>query len=472
MLRALLGHHDWVEPAIEHLRALGLLFTNSPRLRVHPALLGLATVNFDDAPVQKAHVDALRTWLGRHEPASDEVGDELDSVLGALDRAFEQRRWQDVIDLGRAIDPYVALRGLWDVWGRVIDWVGEASRELGASADLAWSLHQAGSRALMLGQAAVAEKALLAALRRRERSGDIVGAVYTRHNLARLYGGPPPAERTPQSKPDGRHLRWARALWIAVAAAVVIGSAGVMAGVFDGRGDVPPTSSVAPASTAVVSLPPGTLVPTLTPTQGPFDTLQIDAGNPTYELGPDRGTWTGMLTLTPRGGQPDYRFDLNVGSQGSPAAAAFEVPGIGCDGVRVYGTAHSADGQARDVDYTLRPPECTGTAAPSAPIPTSPQEGDKIQTVCDDGAKVLLQWTPVEDAYGGPLYRVILESTDDNVNWSLVLDQMVDGTAQDVALGCHSYRWTVTAIDDLARQSGPSSEFRFRVRSLCTLECL
>jgi hypothetical protein len=191
-------------------------------------------------------------------------------VLGALDRAFEDKRWQEVIDLGRAIDPYVALRGQWDVWGRVIDWVGEASAELGASADLAWSLHQAGSRALMLGHAAAAEKALLAALSIREQSGDVVGAAYTRHNLNRLRGGPPPGERTPQPKPDGRHRPWARALWIATVAVVIVGSSVVGAfglgiiGASDRTSPPQPTEAPIPTPTetptplvAAIAVPPG-----------------------------------------------------------------------------------------------------------------------------------------------------------------------------------------------------------------------
>ena len=482
LLKGLLGDEDWVEAAIDHLKVLGLLFTNSPRLRVHPALLDLLTAGFDGTAVRALHVNALRTSLARHDPGSEQVGDEVDAVLGELEWSFEHQRWQDVVDLGRAIDSFLALHGLWDAWGSVINWVEEASRQLRDDRDLAWSLHQAGTRALMLGRISTAEKSLVAALSLREQVGDTVGAAYTRHNLARLRGVPPAGNGGSPGSISGGHFPWARAIWFAVIAAVILGSAGVLAGNFIPRPSSSPSASSAAAASVLVAASPTptptpTPVPTPTPSPTPtpaptptpvvFAPFTVDGDVPTYRAGPDRGGWIATLTLTPHGGQPGYRFDLNVANQKAAGAVSFEVPGVGCKGVRAFGTASSTDGQARAVDFTLRPPECKTTTAPSAPTLTAPKDGSGTWVdPCSKPTPIRLEWTPVPDAYGGPLYRVILESSPDGGVWSTAVDRTIDGNALDLDLTCDMYRWTVRAIDNLARSSQPSKVSRFYVANL------
>ena len=42
-------------------------------------------------------------------------------ILGMIDWAARQRRWDDVIALGRGIDPYLILHGFWGAWQTMVE---------------------------------------------------------------------------------------------------------------------------------------------------------------------------------------------------------------------------------------------------------------------------------------------------------------------------------------------------------------
>lgn len=192
-LSAALGNIP-VDEFIERLKALGLLFTNSPRLRLPPGFL---------APAQRAATLEKETMMTRlviflTEPLRETpnnwayIQDELGNFLGALNWAAQRGRLNDVITLTRALDPYLTLHGLWDVWGAALGYVLEAARQGGQRAVEAWALHQSGTRAIGMGERKQALDLLRAALEIRRGLGDNVGAAYTQHNIDILIVPPPP----------------------------------------------------------------------------------------------------------------------------------------------------------------------------------------------------------------------------------------------------------------------------------------
>ena len=195
-LSAALGNVP-VDEFIERLKALGLLFTNSPRLRLPP---GFA------APAQRAAVlerEMLMTRLVefltrplRENPQNlEHVEAELGNFLGTLNWAAQRGRTGDMIALGRALDPYLTLRGLWDAWGVSINYVLDAARQNGQRAVEGWALHQLGTRAVGVGTRKQALDLLNAALQIRRSLGDNVGAAYTQHNINLLIVPPPPPDK-------------------------------------------------------------------------------------------------------------------------------------------------------------------------------------------------------------------------------------------------------------------------------------
>lgn len=245
-----------VDEFIERLKALGLLFANSPRLRLPP---GFA------APAQRAAVlekETLMTRLVefltaplRENPQNLELVEaELGNLLGALNWAAQNGRTSDIIALGRALDPYLTLRGLWDAWGVSINYVLDAARQTGQRAVEGWALHQLGTRAVGVGTRKQALDLLNAALEIRRSLGDTVGAAYTQHNINLLIVPPPPADK-PKPPQNNSGPNWP----------LLIGGAGLiglvlLAGliVFGWRLLQPPitTPDVPPPPTATEILPP------------------------------------------------------------------------------------------------------------------------------------------------------------------------------------------------------------------------
>jgi hypothetical protein len=200
--------------AQERLQALGLLTANSPRLRIDPAVRDLARSGVDEIAFQERFITYLKTMLRTNSLDWDYCTDELGNVLGMIDWAARRQRWNDVISLGRAIDPYLTLHGLWEAWRNMVGAVLQSARRLGDRVNEAWALHQLGTHAIGVGWTSQAIDFLRQALELRRTLGDIVGMAYTQHNLNLLI--PPPTSgrnnRKPPNKPNGGSSSLGRSL--------------------------------------------------------------------------------------------------------------------------------------------------------------------------------------------------------------------------------------------------------------------
>ena len=148
-----------VEAAIDHLKALGLLHANSPRVRLDAGLRELLRGTGDEGAIK----DRLLTQLLRDQRngrfADDAYcAEELGHVLGAIEYAVQTQHWSNAITLSRAIDRYLTLHGLWDAWGQIADRVLQSARAAGDRSAEAWALHQLGTRAIGSNKAQAIEK--------------------------------------------------------------------------------------------------------------------------------------------------------------------------------------------------------------------------------------------------------------------------------------------------------------------------
>ena len=274
----------------ERLQAMGLLTANSPRLRIDPGLRNLARMGVDEVSIKQQLVNHLTMMLETRALDWNYCADELGNILGLIDWAAKHQRWSDVISLGRAIDPYLALHGLWESWHMVIDQVLQSARQLGDHANEAWALHQLGTHAIGIGQSSEAIGFLHQALDLRNTLGDTVGAAYTEHNLDLLT--PPPGNGNHDSpiEPNGKPFTSARALkflWktIIIGTLIIVGGYVLRAnagnlpfipvtGETQGLTNTPiptvtltitPTETAAPTSTPAPTNPPMPTTPTLIP---------------------------------------------------------------------------------------------------------------------------------------------------------------------------------------------------------------
>jgi hypothetical protein len=185
-----------VAAAIEHLKALGLLHANSPRVRMDAGLREFWSGDgnaIKDQLLAQLLLDQLNGRFADDEYCANELG----HVLGAIDHAVQTRQWTAATTLSRAIDRYVTLHGLWDVWGQIADRALQSARAVNDRSNEAWALHQLGTRAIGSDRAQAIEL-LKQALSLRQAIGETTAAAYTRHNLDVLIPPPAPPREKPQ----------------------------------------------------------------------------------------------------------------------------------------------------------------------------------------------------------------------------------------------------------------------------------
>ncbi len=259
-------------PTLQNLLNAGLVKAHSPRYSLAGDVGQYMNQAWDLAPWKEAALHHFMNWA-RGSISIEQVLESAEALLETLENAAAASHWQEVFQIGTAVEPSFVLSGRWGLWDRLLGLLARAAEALGDSATQAWILHQRGSRALCLDKSAQARELLSRALEMRRAVGDRAGAAATKHNLE-LLGGVPPG---PKGGNSGRG-------WIIPAmGAVIIGGLIVI-------------SSLRPKGP---SLPPGfdTHTPTFTPSHTPTMTLSITPSHtPTYTPTPSH---TPTLTLTP-----------------------------------------------------------------------------------------------------------------------------------------------------------------------------
>ncbi len=265
-MRQVMSNADWVDAAMDRLQALGLLSANSPRRRVDPGLRALLRAGMDEVAYRDRMTAYMQAVLPGRMTDWEFCADELGNILGAIEWAAARRNWAQVIQLSRAIDPYLTLHGLWDTWRAVLNRVLQAARESGDRANAAWALHQLGTHAIGIEQTDQAIDLLRQALDLRQSLGDPIGMAYTRHNLDLLIPPAPPSRGEPETQPrppSGMSTAIKALVGVVAVTAVAIGGL-LLANRPSATGPAPRPTDTLPAASAPAT---ATLAPTATPIQ-------------------------------------------------------------------------------------------------------------------------------------------------------------------------------------------------------------
>lgn len=198
-LRGMADDDATAEVAQKRLQAMGLLTANSPRLRIDQGVREFARLGVDASSIGEQFIRYLRGTLGNRSLDWGYCADELGNILGMIEWAAGTQRWSDVIALGRDIDSYLTLHGLWEAWRETLEQVLQSARQLSDRVTEAWALHQLGTRLLSLGATGQAIDLLRQALRLRSQLGDTTGMAYTQHNLDLLL--PPNSSNDDNGQP-------------------------------------------------------------------------------------------------------------------------------------------------------------------------------------------------------------------------------------------------------------------------------
>ena len=291
-------------PVLETLMRRGLVQAHSPRYSLAGALGEYLQQMWDLTPWAERALAYFTTWAEEQRQTPAHLLEEADAILQTLEWATGTGRWKEVLRLGWAVEGALALGRRWGAWAQVLQRTLQAARALGDQAAEAWSLHQLGSRALCLGDAAAARTSLSQALRIREALGDRAGAAVTRHNMGLLPGVPPAPPRKPPAPKAGP----SPAAWLALAAGAVIAISllvGIVVVIMRPTPTPPPATpkpTLPPITTATststpAAAPTGTSTLTATPTNTPIPTA-TPTGTPPPTATP---TNTPTSTATPTG---------------------------------------------------------------------------------------------------------------------------------------------------------------------------
>jgi hypothetical protein len=143
------------------------------------------------------------------------------NLLAALQTLVAQGQMAQAGALAQALQPLLALRGLWSSWRQVADWAMQAAQATGDQQLEGWALHERGTHAGLNGDYAAAAADLEAARQLRLRQGDRAGAAASQHNMAYLGLLPP----LPPARPWWRRLR--RPLIVAAVFAILLLGSGI-----------------------------------------------------------------------------------------------------------------------------------------------------------------------------------------------------------------------------------------------------
>jgi LysM repeat protein len=318
-LPALMGTPD-AEPLLRRMQKRGLVKPEGGGYSLAGGFAAFVREAWDLTEWREGLADYFSRGMGSgiREPRS--LLNDAEAILNLIDWASQSGRWGKALELVRAVEGRLALGLRWGAWERVLQRGLEAAGALGDLSAKAWSLHQLGTRALVLGEGSAARQALIQALRIRLSQGDLAGAAATRHNLNLLLeppgnGGDPPPR--PPGDPPGTLRKLARAALTKEAIFGVILPAALVAGLITfwlpgqaTRNTPTPTSTVTAVAASLTPVPSSTVTtwvaaasetPTTTGT-----TTATETSTPTATEAPTETPTPSATPCMPRADWPVY----------------------------------------------------------------------------------------------------------------------------------------------------------------------
>ncbi|HET9360835.1 MAG TPA: choice-of-anchor D domain-containing protein, partial [Vicinamibacterales bacterium] len=181
-------------------------------------------------------------WAAAHARTPDAIASDADTLLRVQADAAAKGESSRVLRIGTALGVVLAVSGRWEAWAAVLDRNLAAARAIGDRAAEGLALHDAGTRALCVGDKAVASRLLKQAIEIRSANGDRLGAAISRHNASLVSPVPvDPADSLPRPQeiqidydtlrsdgiPHAAVPAGSGSSWAATALLVVLGLAGI-----------------------------------------------------------------------------------------------------------------------------------------------------------------------------------------------------------------------------------------------------
>jgi hypothetical protein len=172
-----------VKPVLENLLKRHLVQVDGERYSLSDSLFEYLKNSEDISKWMENITNYFKNWILQNQGLTEVLLSDLPAILSCLEWAFIAGRWHDILSLGTAIEPVLALSGQWGIWEKVLQWLLAAAQATGNQVIEALALHQLGTRSLCLNQLTEAQNYLNQALQIRESINDQAGVEVTKNNL-------------------------------------------------------------------------------------------------------------------------------------------------------------------------------------------------------------------------------------------------------------------------------------------------
>lgn len=173
-----------VEASLAALVRQGLVVRNESRHRLAHGVADQLRRTEDLKPWVNRAITYYTAWAERNRRNPGALLEESAALLRVQQCALETRRWGEVLRLGRLIEGPLIAGARWGAWAIALNRCLTAAKAMKDRSTEAWALHEIGTRAVCLGDAAMARTSLSHALKLRETLDDDDAIAASRRNLS------------------------------------------------------------------------------------------------------------------------------------------------------------------------------------------------------------------------------------------------------------------------------------------------
>ena len=187
-----------LEPSIAMLAQRDLVVRTDSRYRLAHGVGDRLRHTEDINPWVNRAITYFTAWAERYRRSRETLLEDGEALLRVQQQAIEMRRWGEALRLGQLLECALVVGARWGAWAIMLERCLTAAKSMGDRSAEAWALHEIGTRALCLGEAATARTLLSQALKLRETLDDNDATAASRRNLSFVL---PPVSVPPISVP-------------------------------------------------------------------------------------------------------------------------------------------------------------------------------------------------------------------------------------------------------------------------------
>ena len=190
-----------IGPLLLPLVRRGLVVRSEARYRLTEGVADRLQRTHDLKPSINRAITYFGGWAERHRRNANVLLEDSAALLALQQQAGDERRWHEVLLLGRFVEGALVLGPRWGAWEVTLERCLTAAKSIGDRSAEAWALHQIGTRALCLGETRTARAVLAQAVQLRQGLNDTVAVEASQRNLGFVLAPAPAPTPAPAPVP-------------------------------------------------------------------------------------------------------------------------------------------------------------------------------------------------------------------------------------------------------------------------------